>query len=122
MKSNELLTKLKGAAGGFLTGIVNGFFGSGGGVIAVLMLKSTCKLDDKKAHGTSVFVIMFLCIFSGFLYVSQGKINVTDVLWYLPGGIIGGAVGAKLLKKIKPDILKILFGIAMIYSGIRMFF
>lgn len=122
MISKDLITKLKGAAAGFLTGVINGFFGSGGGVIAVLMLKSICKLDDKKAHGTSVFVIMFLCIFSGFLYVSEGKINIADVIWYLPGGIIGGALGAKLLKKIKPDVLKILFGIVMIYSGIRMFF
>ena len=122
MKLQNSLTRLKSSMSGLLTGIINGFFGSGGGVIAVIMLKSGCKLEDKKAHATSVFVIMVLCIFSGFLYISQGEIKITDVLWYLPGGIIGGVVGAKLLKKIKTDILKILFGIIMIYSGIRMFF
>ncbi|MBR4949898.1 MAG: sulfite exporter TauE/SafE family protein [Clostridia bacterium] len=122
MKNKNILSNVKNASSGLLTGIINGFLGSGGGVVAVFMLEKICKLNEKKAHATSVFVIMVLCIFSGFLYISQGEISIKDVIIYIPGGIVGGAIGALLLKKIKTEILKILFGLLMIYSGIRMFF
>lgn len=110
-----------GSLFGIITGFLNGFFGSGGGVAAVLLLKHGEKLDDKTAHATSVFVIMILCIFSGFLYLKKGNVALSDVWRFLPGGIIGGAAGAVLLRKIRTDILKILFGILLVYSGVRIF-
>ena len=49
---------------GGLAGLINGFFGGGGGSIFVPLLTRLCHLEEKKAFATSVAVILPLCVLS----------------------------------------------------------
>ncbi len=111
--------KLKTAAVGALCGAANGFFGSGGGIIAVPLLEND-GMEIKKAHATSIAITLPLSIVSAVVYFSKGSLNITEALKYLPGGIAGVAVGGLLIKKISPVMLQKLFGAVMIYFGVRM--
>lgn len=103
---------------GITAGIANGLFGSGGGMVAVPMLeKSGC--EPKKAHATSVAVILPLTIASTVVYITKKQVEISFAAKLIIPGLIGAAAGALIMKKMNGNILKRIFGIAMIVAGIR---
>lgn len=107
---------------GSITGLLNGLFGSGGGVAAVLVLKKVFGLETKKAHASALLVILPLSVISLIIYLFRADIPYTTALWTSAGGILGGLAGARLLKKLSPLWVTRLFGIMMIAAALRMFF
>lgn len=107
------------ALAGVAVGVLNGLFGAGGGIVAVSFLS---KLDGnvKAAHATAVLITLFLSLASCYLYVTGGNVRLADALPYLPGGIIGAAAGALLLKKIPVFWLRKVFAMFVLYSSIRL--
>lgn len=113
------LLDIRAAVTGLVSGAANGFFGSGGGVIAVPMLESD-GTETKKAHATSLGIMLPISLVSAFVYFSKGSLDIAEALKYLPGGMLGVYVGSVLMKKISSDMLKKLFAAVMIYFGVRM--
>lgn len=107
---------------GSATGLLNGLFGSGGGVAAVLVLKKVFGLETKQAHASALMVILPLSVVSLVIYLFHAEIPYTTALWTSAGGILGGLAGAKLLKKLSALWVTRLFGIMMIAAAVRMFF
>ena len=64
---------------------------------------------------------MPLSILSAVIYLSTGKVNITDALPFLPSGLIGAFVGAKLMNKIPENILRKIFGMFILYAAVKMF-
>lgn len=104
---------------GGVTGIANGLFGSGGGMLSVPLLENT-GLEAKKAHASSIAITLPLSVVSTFVYSLKGHINYSLALKFIPLGLLGAIAGSWLLKKISNKILKKIFGIILIISGIRM--
>jgi uncharacterized membrane protein YfcA len=104
---------------GFLIGIINGFLGAGGGMVAVPLLKKLGS-DQKDAHRNAVAVILPLAVFSAVLYLWQGRVTFADSLPYIPAGLVGAIVGTVFLKKISSKWLSAIFGGFMIYAGVRL--
>ncbi len=106
-------------SGGFAVGFVNALLGAGGGMLAVPILTKLEK-NRKKAHSSSVAVIMPLSVLSAFLYLKSGDVTFGDALPFLPFGLVGAAVGTYLLKKISNKMLCRIFALLMIWAGIRL--
>ena len=104
---------------GILIGAVNGLFGAGGGIIAVPILRKA-GLEPKQSHANAVAVILPVSILSGVLYLLEGKVQFSDVSPYILWGLIGSVLGTLGLKKISPLCLGRIFGIFVIYAGVRM--
>lgn len=77
-------------------------------------------IETKKAHATSIAVMLPLSVVSAFVYMRRGSLDIGTAAKYIPGGLIGVLVGSLLLKKISSDIIQRLFSCVMIYFGIRM--
>ncbi|MCL2013529.1 MAG: sulfite exporter TauE/SafE family protein [Oscillospiraceae bacterium] len=105
---------------GLTAGILNGFFGAGGGLITVPLLRRT-GLEAKKCHATSIAVILSLCVLSGLAYFKAGNLDLLSAVSYLPGGMAGAVLGAVLLKKIDNSILRRIFGLVLVFSAVRIF-
>ena len=106
---------------GALCGLLNGFFGSGGGVVAVpVMEKNGC--DTKQAHASSVALIFLLSLATAVMYGFDGRLDFAAAWQYIPWGAAGAAVGAIFLKKIKAQWLHRLFGALIIGAAVRTFF
>ena len=101
-------------------GILNGLFGAGGGVVVVPMLEKA-GIEPKKAHATSISIILPLCFLSGIFYFFSGHFSFGQAVGYLPLGLAGAVLGAWLLKKIPNDLLRRVFGIVIIISAVRIF-
>ncbi len=105
---------------GLVAGFINGLFGSGAGMIVLPGLISVMKMDSKVARGTSLFILVIVSIITCIFYVR----NITDytALWFITaGGILGGVIGSKFSKIVSGNLLKIILGIIMLISGIRIF-
>jgi len=107
---------------GILTGLCNGLFGAGGGMIAVYSMIHLLKMESHEAHATAIAVILPLTIISGFVYFRGGFIDWHMALKVGTAGIVGGATGAWLLGRIPPYRLRKIFGVFIIVAGLRMLF
>lgn len=117
MKGKKIRPLIMGA----VSGILNGLFGSGGGIAAVPMLEKM-GISAKESHATSVILIFFLSIAAAVGYYMGGNMNIGAALRLIPSGLLGAAVGAILLKRIDNSLLRRLFGAVMLISGARMLF
>lgn len=106
---------------GALCGFLNGFFGSGGGVIAVPVLEKEGS-DPNTAHATSVALIFMLSLVTALFYGFSGNLDFGEALRFVPWGVLGAAAGSIFLKKIKADMLKRIFGGIVTIAAIRMLF
>lgn len=107
---------------GIIAGIISGFFASGGGLILVPAYVYILGLNEKEARATSVLCILPMVIVTAFFYYKSSFFDWKLGVLCAIGGIVGGIVGAKLLKKIPDKYLKIVFAAFLIYSGIYMTF
>lgn len=103
---------------GGAAGLANGFFGSGGGIIAVPMLKKN-GFETKKAHAGSLALTLPLSAVSALFYLGNGGFDYMSAVRLIPFGLAGAAVGTFLMKKIPVRLLSGLFGALLIAAGIR---
>lgn len=103
-----------------MVGIINTMLGAGGGMLVVPTLKAE-GLNQKQAQATAIAVILPLTIVSAAIYLLKSQVRIPDSLIYIPFGLLGSIAGATLLKKMSGKVLNIIFGIFLIYSGVRMF-
>ena len=92
---------------------------NGGGIAAVPLLKAS-GIPLKKAHATSLAVILPISLVSAILYMANGAIRFADAWPYLPGGFLGAILGALLMQKIPDKLLRKAFGAFMIYAAVRL--
>ncbi len=110
---------LKKLFGGVIIGTLNGMFGAGGGIVAVPMLRR-CGIDDKRAHASSIAVILPISVVSLTTYLLKGRLQFSDGLPYILPGILGAVLGTYILSKIPKKWLHRVFGGLIIYAGIRL--
>lgn len=106
---------------GTVIGFINSFFGAGGGIVAVPILKKG-GLSQKEAQATAVSLILPLTVITAFIYYFQGNIVIKTALPFLPSGFLGAIFGAYLLNKTSNKVLKNIFALFMIWAGLRMIF
>lgn len=117
-----LKKRWKEIAIGFGTGILNGVFGAGGGSVLVPLMERCLKLDEHRAHATAIPVILMMSAVSAFLYVRQGYFDLKLWLFVSIGGLAGGFLGARFLKKVPKKWLKVGFGGVIIITAVKMIF
>ena len=114
------MKKVKVSIVGLLTGLLCGLFASGGGLILVPAFVYIFKLTEKEARAMSVFCILPMVLASLFFYQKAEYMDWKLGILCGIGGIIGGTIGAKLLKRINDKYLIIMFIIFLIYAAISM--
>ncbi len=107
---------------GGIAGAVNGLFGAGGGLFLVPLLIHLVGMEEKSAFATSVAIILPLTIASFVIFCVKGG-NVWQDAWpYALGGIVGGIVASHLFQKIPVIWIHRLFGVLILYGGIKAVF
>ncbi len=107
---------------GAFIGFINGFFGGGGGMVAVPVLKKANNLKEKQAHATSLIIILPLTVISAVIYL-VGKSIMWDIALAVTVGVcVGGIIGALVLKKTNNKIIAYIFCAVMFIAGVRMLF
>ena len=104
---------------GLAVGLLNGFFGAGGGMVGVPMLR-VLGLETKQCHATCIAIIAPLALASAWLYLKNEAFALNDTFIYLPGGLLGALLGGWLLPKLSSIWIRRMFGGLIIFAGARM--
>lgn len=116
MKSNIKKAIISGVG----LGAVNGFFGGGGGMIAVPILSGALGYSGKQAHATAILVIAPVCLVSALIYIIGGFTRADVIIPATIGNVTGGLVGAELLGKIPEIWTDLIFIAVLIVAGVKM--
>jgi uncharacterized membrane protein YfcA len=108
---------LVGLGAGFLSGI----FGVGGGILIVPGLVFFAKMDQRRAHGTSLAAVLPISLASLVTYWSHDHVDWHVALWLAIGAVGGAILGTKLLKTARHDVLSYGFATVLVVSAIRLY-
>lgn len=114
------LKKIVMVVGGLCVGFANGFFGGGGGMLCVPLLDKALKEQTKVAHATAMLIILPISVASAITYVVNGYFDMRLTLIVGGGVIAGGIAGALLLKKLKSEVVAIIFAVLMVAAGVKL--
>lgn len=114
--------RLKCVITGLLSGIPNGFFGAGGGMILVPLFCRWIKLPEREAFATSVSVILPMSAVSAIIYLLREDFKFLEAVPYLIGGLAGGVIAGFIFKKVPTGLLRKALGLFIIYGGVRSLF
>lgn len=103
-------------------GFFGGFFGAGSGLIILPAIINFLKVDDYKARGTTLSVVMVITLISSFFYYRNNYFDFEIAPYIILGGMIGGFLGAKAMAKIPKFWLSLFFYLFMSFIAIRMIF
>lgn len=120
-KSKGKRDKIIAVLCGIVSGFINGLFGGGGGMIVVPTLAQLLKEKQNVAHATSVLIILPFSVISAVLYVVFKQFDYSLYPVSI-GVIIGGIIGAFLLKKLPEKIVFFAFITLMFSAGVKLLF
>ena len=107
------------ALAGLGAGAVNGLFGAGGGMVLVPLLSLLTQLDEDEIFGSSLAIILPICIVSLTTTAITGTVAWRDSLPWLFGSAVGGILAGIWGKKIPTVWLHRGRGILIVWGGIR---
>ncbi|BAV08373.1 hypothetical protein SAMN05421788_112180 [Filimonas lacunae] len=122
--------KLRNVGGGFsimtLAGVLSGLLGIGSGALKVLAMDTAMRIPFRVSTTTSNFMVGVTAAASAVVYLQRGYIDPALAMPVIIGVLAGAFTGTKLLMRINPKKLRLIFSIAitlvalqMIYNGLQ---
>ena len=111
---------------GLFAGAMSGFVGIGGGVIMVPALIYLMGLSQMEAQGTSLILMLPpIGIMAVMNYYKAGHLNNTLITYGIViaiAFIVGGYFGSKLAIRLSDSVVKLIFGVLMLYISVKMIY
>ncbi|MDY6892964.1 MAG: sulfite exporter TauE/SafE family protein [Chloroflexota bacterium] len=107
---------------GAIAGTLAGILGIGGGTILVPVLTTVLLVNQHKAHGSSLAIVVPIAVTGTIVYALRGDINWTLAATIASTSILGAIIGAKLMMRISAHRLRQIFGIYTITIALLLFF
>jgi len=107
---------------GLFAGFCSAALGIGGGVVMVPALMLFFNYKIKRAIGTSLATIVptsYVAIVSHY-FVNSANIKITIALVIILGSIFGASFGAKLANRLSSSILRKLFAVLLLFTGLKL--
>jgi uncharacterized membrane protein YfcA len=102
----------------FVTGLLSGFLGVGGGFIRMPALFYLIGVPVPVAVGTDLFEIVFSGGIGSFLYAQSGAVDLSIVVPLLSGSALGARLGAAATGLVDEEDIKIYFGAMLLLGAI----
>jgi uncharacterized membrane protein YfcA len=108
------------AGTGFMVGALAGFFGIGGGVLAVPGLVASASLPMIQAIGSSLVSVAAFSTTTATIYALAGLTDWRLVLLFVGGGIAGGVAGSRLATRLaaRKRALSLIFAAVVAVVGV----
>ena len=102
---------------GFLSGI-----GVGGGSLLMLWLTLVLEIHHSVARTINMLFFLPSAIIASLFRWRQGKLDLRKILPAIIGGCVSAAVFSVISRQVDMELLKKLFGILLLFTGIRELF
>ena len=104
-----------------LAGVVSGIFGGlgmGGGTLLIPILTIFLNFDQKLAQGINLISFLVMALFSLYIHHKNGYIVTKHIFYITIPGVLFSVLGAFLMSLTSSKILKIIFGVFLIFLSI----
>ena len=91
-------------------------------MLLVPLLEKVLDCPVKKSHATAVAIILPVSLAGAITYVIGGYAPLLPTLITTSGCVVGGIVGALLLKKLPSGVVGIVFSLLMLASAVKLIF
>lgn len=102
---------------GLAAGCLGGLIGIGGGIIMIPLLVELLHVDQCRAHGTSLVVLIFTGISGAISYGLHGQVDWTAAILLAVPAMLLAAAGARLADRLPAWKLKNFFGVFLIFCS-----
>lgn len=104
----------------FVAGGINGFLGTGGGIIFIFMLSFLTNNESKNNYATSLCATFIISSVGVFTYLKNSNVDFSMIGQVFIPAISGGVFGALVVDRINVKYLNMIFALLIIYSGINL--
>ena len=106
----------------FVTGLLSGFLGVGGGFIRMPALFYLIGVPVPIAVGTDLFEIVFSGGIGSFLYAQSGGVDLSIVAPLLAGSALGAQLGSAATSIVDEEGIKVYFGLMLLGGAVAVAF
>jgi len=106
-------------AAGALTGLLSGMMGIGGGSLMVPAMVLMIGMEQHAAQGSSLLAMIPAGAVGAWTHKKLGNVEAPLLYGLIPGVIIGTFIGARFAHYLPESILRILFAMVIVWTGIR---
>ncbi len=103
---------------GFFAGVFGGLVGLGGGIIMIPLMVGVLKLDQHRAHGTSLVALVFTGLSGGVAYGLKGTVDITAVVLMAATAMGTAQAGAHFAHSLPEWKLKHSFGGFLLFVSV----
>ncbi len=108
---------------GVASGMWGGMLGLGGGTLIVPALVYIFRFSQHKAQGTALAMLVPpIGFLAAWTYYKQGYVDLIVAVCGALGFFLGGLLGAKFAVGIPDELLRKIFGVAMLLIALNMIF
>ncbi|MDP6627884.1 MAG: sulfite exporter TauE/SafE family protein [Methanopyri archaeon] len=108
---------------GLAAGVLSGLLGIGGGILLIPVMVYGFGLSQHEAQGTTLaLMVLPIGLLAAYKYYLEDNVNVTMAGFICLGFFFGGYLGADIANDIEPDVLRRVFGVALMATSLRMIF
>lgn len=102
-------------------GLASGLLGIGSGVFKVIAMDTIMKMPLKPSSATSNLMMGVTAAASATVYFFDGAIKPEIAAPLALGILVGAAIGTRIMQRIQPRVLRIIFVPILFYMGLQMF-
>jgi len=106
----------------FIAGIVSGLLGIGSGALKVVAMDNIMRIPFKVSTTTSNFMMGVTAAASAIVYLHRGQIDPVIAMPVAIGVLTGAMTGAKVLIRMRPDKLKVVFAVIVTFLALQMIY
>lgn len=122
----EVAYQLKNVGAGFsimtVAGVISGLLGIGSGALKVLAMDTAMRIPFKVSTTTSNFMIGVTAAASAVVYLQRGYMDPGLAFPVMLGVLAGAFTGSKLLMRMNPQVLRVIFCVAITFVAIEMIY
>lgn len=104
---------------GIIGGALGGGLGLGGGFIMVPLL-AVLGFDRHRAHATSLAAILLIALVGAVSFGVSGEVDLYLGIVIGIGGIVGSAIGAQVMHRSSPKMIRLVFSLALLAVSVRL--
>jgi uncharacterized protein len=92
----------------FFVSIYGGYFGAGLGILLLAVMAIALPLDIKELQGLRNAISIVINAVAAVIFIFHGHLATSDVFMLLAGTLIGGYLGALLILRLSPVVVRVL--------------
>lgn len=105
---------------GTAAGLLSGMFGVGGGVVLVPAMVLLVGFGQHRAQATSLAAILPIAIVGAFIFGRADSVDFLAAALLAAGSLLGVQAGARLMHRLSPERLSLIFAIFLIGVAVSM--